>query len=395
MIRSSQLYIILLAILINSCIEPYFPEIPEGRGSILVVDGLISNEAGPYRVRISKSIALNSEATSYPAVTNLAPIIEVQNGPEVSLLETEPGIYETSAVIGQVGSKYRLKFVYEGDRIQSDWAELKSAAIIDSLFYQLETKDTRDKDVSLTGLQFYLNSSGTDADSPYSRYEWIETWQLGVTYPSNFDYIGNDAIVPTTDPRHTCYKTVNSVGITLSNTINYGQNKVTRFPIGFITGESERFLIKYSLQAKLFALTEEEYLYWSFIEQLNTQGASLYDIQPGNIPGNLTNLDNPDSPVLGYFSASGVSSKRVFVEGHRKLSRDYECNINLIGLLKSDLGKSYEGKVATELSKGMFFYEFIAAPTSLEPLGIYLSNPKCSDCTLLGGNLTKPDYWDE
>jgi hypothetical protein len=40
----------------------------------------------------------------------------------------------------------------------------------------------------------------------------------------------------------------------------------------------------------------------------------MFDRQPSLTPSNICNLEDPDELVLGYFSISGVSEKRIFLQ---------------------------------------------------------------------------------
>ncbi len=58
MTRNILTGVILLIFLIQSCREEYYPEIDKYE-NILVVDGMITNEPGPYEIRLSQSSPIN------------------------------------------------------------------------------------------------------------------------------------------------------------------------------------------------------------------------------------------------------------------------------------------------------------------------------------------------
>ena len=49
----------------------------------------------------------------------------------------------------------------------------------------------------------------------------------------------------------------------------------------------------------------------------------LYNTQPELIHGNLYNETNPNEEILGYFYASSVKSKRIFIEEINELTLTY------------------------------------------------------------------------
>lgn len=392
--RRTRIKYSLLVIFLTGCFEPYTPQIDDYEKSFLVIDGGITNGPGPYKIEVSKSFPLSVENPSSLAVNGLNLFIEEKGGMSEKLLEVVDGIYQTTKLKGEAGKSYRLRFDYEGAEYLSTWETILPAAYIDSLYYEVETRETTNNEL-ITGAQFYLNSMGARTDATYYRFEWDETWQIGVFYPSLFDYVGNDNLINTQDPRHTCWKYDSQKELNVATTRGLAENILVKHPLGFITGYEERFIEKYSLLVKQYSLSEKEYLYWKTLKESNEELGSLYEKQPGNIKGNIFNVSNPKETILGYFFASGVAQKRVFVDDLQYLSVKSGCTLPLDTILKSDYGRGYDIKIFEELDKGKFFYDEISTPTSLEPLGVYLSQPLCSDCQLKGGDLKKPEYWDE
>ncbi len=390
-----NIVLVFLVAVLNSCLEPYEPEILGGSNNFLVVDGVITNKSGPYTIKVTKSYAVNGIESDAIKVKGLTLTIEEENGSIETLVETDDGIYQTNMLQGEIGASYRLVFEYEGNQYQSSWEKINSSSPIDSVYYNVETKQSINIGTDITGVQFYIDSKGSSRDAVYYRYEWDETWEIGVAYPSFFDYVGNDQLVVTTNPRHTCWKYKSQSVINIATSEELSENVVSGHSLAFITGEEERFIEKYSLLIKQYALNEDEYLFWKSLQESNEQLGSLYDKQPSNVKGNILNLSSPNQIVLGYFSASGLQEERVFIEDLGELSKKVECVIPLDTLTKADLGTTYEDMVLTQLAGGKFFYELIGAPTSLNVFGVYLSDSRCSDCQRKGGEVSKPIYWDE
>jgi hypothetical protein len=79
----------------------------------LVIEGSISDEPGPYTVKLSKTVNF-SDANNYPPVTGALVIISDNTGITDTLAETTPGLYETQHITGIQGNTYTLKVVAEG-----------------------------------------------------------------------------------------------------------------------------------------------------------------------------------------------------------------------------------------------------------------------------------------
>ena len=78
-----------------------------------VIEGNITNEAGPYTVGIHKSVDF-TQANTLPAVSGAVVTITDNTGMTETLKEATPGIYQTSTFTGIPGRTYELKVSVEG-----------------------------------------------------------------------------------------------------------------------------------------------------------------------------------------------------------------------------------------------------------------------------------------
>jgi len=241
-------------ILLIGCLEPYEPDIGDSEKEFLIVDGIITNQPGPYTVKIFKSNSFNNEDQP---VSGLAVSIEEQEGASETLVETTPGIYQTSSIQGVVGNSYRLVINFEGQQYQSTWETILDAPPFDSIYYEYQVRGTTDRENDQEGLQFFVDNRGTEDGTRFYRYEWEETWQFGVRWPSTADYIGNDQAVVTDDPRYICWKTKVSTGINIATTVGLTENVLSGHPLFYASRDEERFTQRYSLLLKQYALEEK------------------------------------------------------------------------------------------------------------------------------------------
>ena len=330
--------------------------------------------------------------------------IEENEGSTEQLLESSAGVYETINLQGVTGNSYRLNINYNGQQFQSTWETIYASPVMDSIYFQYEIRGTTDRDNDQEGLQFFVDNHGAENDTRFFRYEWTETWQFGVKWPSTLDYIGNDMAVETSNPLYRCWKTRNSTGINIGTTSGLAENILSGHPLLFAPKDEERFTERYSLLVKQYSLQEEEYSFWKKLKESNQELGSLFDKQPANVLGNISSVASSGDQVLGYFSASGSQEVRIFLERGDvppSLIRIPACTA-LDSLLKADfvdpqfpVQGDYETTLIRELESGRFFYNFIFPENSLVPSGALLSTPKCSDCTAKGGDLNRPEFWDE
>lgn len=98
--------IIVIASLITSC-EKVVDLKYKSNLSEIVIEGNITNEPGPYFVKITRSIPL-PETGTYPTVDNAAVTISDDNNNSEVLIPQGNGMYRTAALIGTIGSTYTL-----------------------------------------------------------------------------------------------------------------------------------------------------------------------------------------------------------------------------------------------------------------------------------------------
>jgi len=158
----SNKYIALITgfLIISSCITQFVPETDEN-DTMLVVEGMITDQPGVYTVKLSKSLPLSSDGNTV-VLTGCIVNISDDNGNWTSLFETQPGTYVTDGVFrGYVGRKYKLHINTNNPDLsyknyESLLMEMKPVPLIDSLFYEKITTDvTLDGRPGMSGLSEY------------------------------------------------------------------------------------------------------------------------------------------------------------------------------------------------------------------------------------------------
>ncbi|MBX2843892.1 MAG: DUF4249 domain-containing protein [Flammeovirgaceae bacterium] len=390
------IYISIISIIgLYSCVEPFNPDLPESASEILVVEGAITDSEGPYRVIFSKSTNLETEEIAY--VSGIEVSIEEENGKTIALKEVETGIFETNDgdLNGEPGKSYRLNFFYNEEQYQSDWQLLSASPPIDSIYFRKEIKGTTDKDINIPGIQFFVDTHGEVDGARYYRWEWEEAWEIGVNYAAFYEYLGNDETELLEQPKNLCYQDDISQTINLNTSQNLSENVISQHKIPFVNNDFERLSRKYSLLVRQYVMEEEEYLFWKNLQESNEALGSLYDKQPARVIGNVKNITNPNTPVLGYFSANGVVSERVYVP--RK-----DVPIGIVFPIRCELDTIMKGGDQAETDKEVFdalgfggiFWEFLYSDLGPGVAGYLISNSRCSDCVSKGGYLEKPDFWE-
>ncbi|WP_148303755.1 DUF4249 domain-containing protein [Prolixibacter bellariivorans] len=365
------------------CVEPFTPQIKK-YSELLVVDGALTDELGNQVVTVSR--------TSNYGDAEFLP----ENGCTVTVLDDDGNIYpytgkgdgkyEAEFREGELkyGRAYMLRVISNsGDVYESDYQALKPAPKIDSVTAQYETKATAENPRGQKGYQFLVNTSDPTNNTHYYRWSVEETWEYHAPYEVMFMWDGALHFFSFPDDRSTCWKTLDVPGIFTATTRDMSEDILTNVKLSFVSTESDRLKWRYSLLVREYSLSAEAYEFWNGLEKQTQKTGSLYETQPYMIQGNITCVSNPNQVVLGFFSVSGVSMKRIFVGPAPDPVVEMICNLDDItprNPIESYPASSFPVYLqGTPLPNGQ--YQMAA------------SERRCFDCLARGGTNVRPDFW--
>jgi hypothetical protein len=164
------------------------------------------------------------------------------------------------------------------------------------------------------------------------------------------------------------------------STKSFVENRYSKLSLHSVDNSTPRLMNGYSLLLNQFSLSEAAFSYWDQLRINSFEQGELYEKQPLSITGNLHNNTNPDQEVLGFFSASSVKSKRIFI----KPIDDFEFH-TIIYCRPDTLRFGLKSIRPSQYPAYLFGSEFVYFQILLEPY--------CVDCTSLGGTTVKPDFW--
>ncbi len=367
---------------LTSCVDEFWPELTKYE-NLLVVDGGINNGPPPYTIKLSKSSPLDSaQLIPFPGCIVS---ITASDGYKELLTEVEEGVYKTSVagIQGVAGLKYRLNIeTPSGKTYESSFDKIEKAVLIDNVYAEIEEHKVGGYDHPLQGYQFYLDTETATSDSTYFIWRMEAAFHYQSEYYIHWYWQTHLERFNPTDSLYNCWTTYSLRDIYTYNTSSLTSNKLSRFPLNFVSTEDRKLTVRYSLLVRQYSVNKTAYMCWSSLEKQNADQGSLYSHQPYQIKGNVTNIKQPDEPVLGYFLVSGIDSKRIFVD-RPDLPFYYNlCNIN-DGNYKAytdlGMGSPYDPPQYIILYKGIR-----AVP-----------GQPCADCRLRGGTIVKPDFWED
>ena len=367
-------YLILLLIspsFVAGCISQFLPEVDE-KTNMLVVEGMVTDRNRAYKIKISRSLPLGKPLVPKPVKGCEATIID-ENGTVYSLKEVVAGTYITDSTkfIGRVGSEYTLKINSGSLTYVSSSMEMVPVPPIDSLYYKKELiSESNEWGKPEEGCRIYLNTYDPFNKCFFYRWDFSETWEFNLHYDVKNQF---------------CWITQNSGRIIIKNTMEYDQSRVTKFPLHFISNNTDMLSVKYSILVTQYSLNGDEFNYWEELQNVTENVGGLYDVFPMLIPSNIYNIDDPEETVLGYFSVSAVTQKRIFIKEKFSGLPDiyWYCPTDTVWGFGAIPG----------LNTSVWLLEDHPFPFNQPPWRVTTIYRECADCTTRGTNV-RPSYWD-
>ena len=260
--------IIISLFLVISCEREIDLNLEDQSGNI-VIEANVTDQAGPYTVRITKSVSF-TQSNSYPGVENAQVTLSDNLGQTENLQHIGNGIYQASSFQGQSGRTYTLK-------VQTDGKEYTSQSKMpEAIQFQGLEQDSFmvAGETSYTLLPIFV-------DPPALGNRYLFTYSVNDNpkkYFSEFsDNVNNGA--PNQRP------------LILPNDDEDGDVKVK-------VGDK--------ITVKMQCIDDAVYTFYSALLQLSGGGGG--GVTPTNPPSNISN------GALGYFSAHTVSVKTIVIE---------------------------------------------------------------------------------
>ena len=391
-----------------TCIDPYIPKLGNYT-SILVVDGLITNENRSYTVKLSYTTREKDSISK--KISDATVSISDEDGNITNLVSTGNGIYRTDSLSfqGASGKSYQLHIATsDGEEYLSDTCKMFPVPAIDSLFYAKDQKVIENENVKRDGISIYLNTSKGPEDKYFLRWAFEETWKFIVPNPTRCTYINDSTIffLPLSEVHETCWKQAGSTEILTGSMLKGVSSAITGQPLTFICPSlSNRLSVRYSILVKQYSVSQKEYNYWNNLKKMSETQGDIFGSQPFAVPGNVRNINNPEEQVLGYFQVSTATQKRIYINlldivPYQVTLYHYPCKvINMspsrfprpsIWAEPPTFDQIYEEYTRSGFAFVMPVYIGVTAKLDY----IVFTTKECADCEL-SGTSAKPDFWTD
>jgi hypothetical protein len=371
--RLAAAALLFLLILFGGCVTKFIPETVE-RKDLLIAEGLITDQCETYMIKLSWARPLGVKYKVAP-VSGAYVTVKDDLGNSFTFSEGEPGKYYSDQTVfrAEVGRKYALYLTApDSGWTYSDYrsypVEMRPVPPLDSLYYEkIRIRESEVYSQKIDNCQIYLDTHDETGTCRYFRWDYDETWEFHLHWPG--------------DPE-VCWLSEKSKLINIKSTSALEKSIVNKFPLYYIDENTDRLEVRYSILVNQYSLSPDEYEFWLKLRGVTQDVGGLYDLIPANIPSNIYCSSDHSKPVLGYFSVSAKSSKRLFIKDQFTGQINYyqNCPIETI----------YNPGTIPGLGNYLWILE--ESFRSIPPYIIITNDKGCVDCSLRGSTV-RPSFW--
>ncbi|RRB18468.1 DUF4249 domain-containing protein [Larkinella knui] len=298
-------FILVLLVLVGSCVTPYQPD-TQSIGSALVVEGLITDQPGPYAVNLSQT-ANYSYASLNLLISGATVILADNAGNQEVLKEIRPGSYQTApnGIRGVAGRSYKISIrTASGKQYESPLELLKPAPPITQLKYEYQYNPAPFENDKKNTWEVFLDTKDPETPGDYYRwiwknYEFTPACKLSDNINAEGFYVGIPCCTNCWNINQ-CYS--NCINISSDAAIN--GKAISRQYIMSVPFTSRS---SYYLEVEQQSISPGAFQFFNSVKKLVNNTGGLFDSAPATVGGNLKCISNPDEVVYGYFGAAGVS----------------------------------------------------------------------------------------
>jgi len=317
----------------GSCVDRISIDIPQG-AAVLVVDGLITNEPGPYTVQLTRASPLDADLNFRKFVSAKSVTIFDNLGNSEVLKEVELGIYKTNpnGIRGVVGGEYHIRVEgRDGKIFESIPERIKPVGQIDKVYYELVSTQPLDGPTE-SGYNIYMDSQGLPDSDNLLRWKFSATY-LVKTFPelhvvpigegfradplpcSSFALNGGAVLqVPGKScDCCTCWVTQYEDKPQISDNQFVSGGNFKRIKLGYVPINNLYFHDKVMIDVRQLSLSRTAFDFWKNIQSQKEGTGSLFQPPSGIVRTNIFEKNGAEQ-AQGLFYAAGSAKKIIFIK---------------------------------------------------------------------------------
>lgn len=339
--QGSSVFSVLLILLTSACVDRINFDIGHEVIFTFVIDGHITDQPGPYTVKINSAFDIESKLSPRTARSVKRVVLSDNKGEREELSEVDMGIYQTdpNGIRGKIGRAYTLRLELVDGRIYESLPDtLNSPGTVDSIYFNFVQGVTKDG-ATKYGFDIFFNSSAATKENYYFLWRFTATFQSD-TRPTPSDRNGCTPVGGKCNYVPLCSGLLNVGGYTFISAV-WEQMKPCEcctcwyniFNPDLILSDNQllrsgRFLgVKaYSLplsawyfqhkvhvEISQMSLSRQTFDFWKAVKAQKTAANSLFQPITGKVPSNFVELTNTGIPMEGLFYAAAVTGKSTFI----------------------------------------------------------------------------------
>jgi hypothetical protein len=324
-------------LILNGCLDKIAFDVPAPESQV-VVEGMISDEPGPYTVTVSSALRLDADSSYRKPVEHATITLYDDEDNSEAFLETTPGVYMTQGVLqGRVGHSYHIVLeTADGIIFESAPDRINPVGDVEDIRYEYEAR-TESKsygDIPADVFKIFVDASAGSGTERYVRWrfkgvykvvtqpELHTTWLQGTSRfidpPSCSGYI----VVPALGggklekvAECTCcacwISQFESIPHVADDRLVSG-NRFRNIKLGEVPINDFTFFDKYQVQVEQMSLSRETYEFFELVRGQKEEASSVFQPPPAEIRGNI-HARNSGASSPGIFWATSVSRRSLFI----------------------------------------------------------------------------------
>ena len=391
----------ILALMVNSCIEPFEATFADFESAI-VVEGTITNQLRQQQIFLTRTFEFEADG---PLPETNANVRVVGGGNTYVFDEDTPGVYMSNqAFAAQPNTTYQLLIdTSDGRTYSSSEATLPPITQIDNLRAERITNDD-----GIDGIAIFADSFDPTGSSINYRYEFEETFKIIAPFwtltdlekvpPEEQTQLCEVRTIPDVRSEQICFATNSSNSIIQTSTADLGEDRVEDFMVRFIPSDNYIISHRYSILVKQLVQSNSAYTFYETLNEFSGNQSLFSETQPGFLEGNVFSNQDRNEKVLGYFEVASVTEQRIFFNyedlypGEDLPPYVDPCTINSPPLVSGSVPPRCV--LSTQVELGLVGYVDVNAnPGQGEGPFLVVSNV-CGDCSEIGSP-EPPAFWIE
>jgi hypothetical protein len=293
---------------------------------VLLIDGMITDNPGPYEVRLTYSRNISQQLDVVDKVRYATITLLDNDALSETLAEVSPGTYQTKAVRGIVGHQYKIKVtLVDGNAYESIPETLLPVGKIRKVWYEFDsTVRTSVRPIPPSpGLNVYVDAEVLPEQEGRVRWRTTGTWE-NLTFPLWRTITSVDpmtgAVTERPDPPKCaffsctcchCWMTNYDPEPVLSDPLFHKQEVKRQF-VSFVPAYANVFYNKFHLKIEQMSVSPRVYKFWDDVKTQKHQASDLFQTPVAKVEGNIKSI-NGRAQVLGYFAACSLRDTSFFI----------------------------------------------------------------------------------